>query len=111
MTRLDHFLVEESKRQISQDEKTFDLVINDVVDNLMDQVRVNPFLTEFTVHLVQRKDGSKLPHIVHHDTDPNRLLFYLTHYGLNKISSNALLRSNFDLDKVIKIVVVNKHFR
>lgn len=110
MTILDDFLIEESKRQISQLEKTFDLILDEVIDNLMEQIRTDPFIENFTVHLVKRsKNDPRLPHEVCHDVEPSKLLFYLTHFGLNKISSNALLRSNFSIDKVIRIVVVNKH--
>lgn len=111
MTTLDEFLIEESKRQISQHEKTFDLILDEVISNLMEQIKADPFLENFTVHLVKKsKTDPKLAHEVCHNEDPQRLLFYLTHYGLNKISSNALLRSNFSIDKVIRIVVMNKHF-
>ena len=110
MTILDEFLIEESKRQISRHEKTFDLILDDVISNLMEQIKRDPFAENFTVHLVKKsKIDPGLPHEVCHDVDPSKLLFYLTHYGLNKISANALLRSNFSIDKVIRIVVVNKN--
>lgn len=111
MTQLDQFLIDESKRHISQNEKTYEDIIASVIDNLMDQIRVDPFRPEFVVHLVKVKSTHHDNHEVVHSVKPAELLFYLSHYGLSKISSNALLRSNLSLDKIIRVVVVNHHYR
>lgn len=109
MTNLDQFLFDEAKRQISQHEKTFTAILNDVINNLMDQIRKNPFATDFTVHLVKKEKWEpKFDHVVHYDADPNTLLFYLAHEGLGKISTNAVLRNSITVDKTIRILLNNR---
>ncbi|QAU03951.1 hypothetical protein Henu6_gp148 [Acinetobacter phage Henu6] len=109
MTTLDQFICDEARKQISQYEKTFEAILNDVINNLMDQIRKNPFSADFTVHLVKKEKWEpKLDHVVHYDADPNKLLFYLAHEGLSKISANASLRNSITVDKVIRIVLNNR---
>ncbi|WJJ54731.1 hypothetical protein [Acinetobacter phage AB1I1M-1] len=104
--------MEESKRQISQYEKTFESIINNVISNFKRQITKDPFRENFVVHLVNgNTTDPNLEHVVKHGQDPSKLLFYLTHFGLLKISGNASLQSNFSVDKVIRITYHNMQFR
>lgn len=108
MTTLDEILMEQSKEQISQYEKTFDAIINQVISSFSRQITKDPFKEYFTVHVIHGNPiDTTLGGIVKHGQDQAKLLFYLTHYGIQKISEHATLQPNFGVDNAIKITYHN----
>ena len=108
MTTLDEFLMEESKRQISQFEKTFETIIKGIVDNFTRQITKDPFKDTYTVHVVRADEvPANLDHLVKHGQDQKKFLFYLMHYGIAKISAYATISANLDIDRVIRVTLIN----
>lgn len=113
MTILDEFLMEESKRQISQYEKTFEPLIENLIGNFKRQITKNPFLESYVVHLVHKDvNDNTLSHSIPYGFDTAKLYLYLHKFGAEKISASASFQNNYGgVTGVIHVTVYNFNYR